>query len=55
MLEDPLAEEILNGHFGAGSRIRVTKKGEELVFDEERGDSEEKVEEKGKPPAKLVR
>ena len=46
MLEDPLAEEILNGHFGAGSRIRVTKKGEELVFDEERGDSEEKVEEK---------
>ena len=46
MLEDPLAEEILNGHFGAGSRIRVTKKGEELVFDEERGDSEGKVEEK---------
>ncbi len=46
MLEDPLAEEILNGHFAAGSRIRVTKKGEELVFDEERGDSEEKVEEK---------
>ena len=46
MLEDPLAEEILNGHFGSGSRIRVTKKGEELVFDEERDDSEEKIEEK---------
>ena len=36
MLEDPLAEEILQGRFGEGSRIRVTKKGEELVFDEER-------------------
>ena len=32
MLEDPLAEEILQGRFGEGSRIRVTKKGEELVF-----------------------
>ena len=36
MLEDPLAEEILQGRFGEGSRIRVTKKGEELVFDDER-------------------
>ena len=45
MLEDPLAEEILQGHFGEGSRIRVTKKGEELVFDEER-ESDEVVEEK---------
>lgn len=36
MLEDPLAEEMLQGRFGEGSRIRVTKKGEELVFDEER-------------------
>ena len=36
MLEDPLAEEILQGRFGEGSRIRVTKKGEELVFDAER-------------------
>ncbi len=36
MLEDPLAEEILQGRFGEGSRIRVTKRGEELVFDEER-------------------
>ena len=44
MLEDPLAEEILQGRFGEGSRIRVTKKGEELVFDEERreGVGEEK-------------
>ena len=31
MLEDPLAEEILQGHFGPGSRVRVTKKGEEPV------------------------
>ncbi|MCY3792140.1 MAG: ATP-dependent Clp protease ATP-binding subunit [Gemmatimonadetes bacterium] len=44
MLEDPLAEEILQGRFGEGSRIRVTKKGEELIFDEERreGVGEEK-------------
>ena len=35
LLEDPLAEEILQGRFGEGSRIRVTKKGEALVFDEE--------------------
>jgi ATP-dependent Clp protease ATP-binding subunit ClpC len=47
MLEDPLAEEILNGRFGQGSRIRVTKKGDELVFDEER-DSDEVIEEKKK-------
>jgi ATP-dependent Clp protease ATP-binding subunit ClpC len=46
MLEDPLAEELLHGNFGSGSRIRVTKKGEELVFDEERDDAEEKIEEK---------
>ncbi len=38
MLEDPLAEEILQGRFGEGSRIRVTKRGGELVFDEERRD-----------------
>jgi ATP-dependent Clp protease ATP-binding subunit ClpA len=47
MLEDPLAEQILQGHFGEGSRIRVTKKGDELVFDEER-DSDEAIEEKKK-------
>ena len=46
MLEDPLAEDILNGKFGEGSRIRVTKKGEQLVFDEERDSSEKKAEEK---------
>ena len=45
LLEDPLAEEILQGHFGDGSRIRVTKKGDTLVFDDER-DSNEAVEEK---------
>jgi len=35
LLEDTLAEEILHGRFGDGSYIRVTKKGEELVFDDE--------------------
>jgi ATP-dependent Clp protease ATP-binding subunit ClpC len=49
LLEDPLAEEILQGNFPQGSRIRVTKKGEALVFDEER-DAAEVVEEK-KPEA----
>ena len=36
LLEDPLAEEILQGRFVDGSRVRVTKKGEALVFDDER-------------------
>ncbi|MFA6109215.1 MAG: ATP-dependent Clp protease ATP-binding subunit [Candidatus Latescibacterota bacterium] len=45
LLEDPLAEEILQGRFGPGSRIRVTKKGEVLVFDDER-ESGEAVEER---------
>lgn len=49
LLEDPLAEEILQGRFTEGSRIRVTKKGDALVFDEER-DTAEAVEEK-KPEA----
>ena len=47
MLEDPLAEEILQGRFGEGSRIRVTKRGEELVFDEERRvDTSERIKKK---------
>ena len=47
MLEDPLAEEILQGRFGEGSRIRVTKRGEELVFDEERReDTSERMKKK---------
>ena len=45
LLEDPLAEEILQGRFGDGSRIRVTKKADALIFDEER-DTSEAVEEK---------
>ena len=45
LLEDPLAEEILQGRFPDGSRIRVTKKGDALVFDDER-DAAETVEEK---------
>ena len=47
MLEDPLAEEILQGRFGEGSRIRVTKRGQELVFDEERRvDTSERMKKK---------
>ncbi|MCC7262517.1 MAG: ATP-dependent Clp protease ATP-binding subunit [Candidatus Latescibacteria bacterium] len=45
LLEDPLAEEILHGRFGEGSRVRVTKKGEVLVFDDER-ESADSVEDK---------
>jgi len=45
LLEDPLAEEILQGNFQEGSRIRVTKKAETLIFDDER-ESSEVVEEK---------
>jgi ATP-dependent Clp protease ATP-binding subunit ClpA len=45
LLEDPLAEEILQGNFEEGSRIRVTKKAETLIFDDER-ESSEVVEEK---------
>ena len=45
LLEDPLAEEILHGRFGEGSRVRVTKKGEVLIFDDER-EAAETVEDK---------
>jgi ATP-dependent Clp protease ATP-binding subunit ClpC len=45
LLQDPLAEAILQGNFADGSRIRVTKKGDALVFDEER-DARETVEDK---------
>ena len=41
LLEDTLAEEILSGTFGEGSYIRVTKKGEELVFSDEREASDQ--------------
>ncbi len=34
LVEDPIAEEILRGTFSDGSRIRVKKKGDELVFEE---------------------
>jgi ATP-dependent Clp protease ATP-binding subunit ClpC len=47
LLEDPLAEEILQGRFLEGSRIRVTKKGEILVFEEER-EAREVVDDKKK-------
>ena len=32
LLEDPLAEEIIGGNFKAGSRVKVTRKGETLAF-----------------------
>ena len=35
MIEDPLAEEILQGRFGPGSRIRCSKKGDALAFTQE--------------------
>lgn len=32
MLDDPLAEEILKGRFSSGSEVRVSKRGDGLVF-----------------------
>jgi ATP-dependent Clp protease ATP-binding subunit ClpA len=32
MIEDPLAEEILQGRFSSGSEVRVSKKGDSLNF-----------------------
>ena len=49
LLEDPLAEEILQGTFGDGSRIRVIKKGDGLVFDEEVVSGEVTEEKKEEP------
>ncbi|MBD3236084.1 MAG: AAA domain-containing protein [Candidatus Eisenbacteria bacterium] len=40
-IEDPLSELVLRGKFGAGSVIRVTKKGEDLGFEEDRSASEQ--------------
>ncbi|MEE2657545.1 MAG: ATP-dependent Clp protease ATP-binding subunit [Candidatus Latescibacterota bacterium] len=51
LLEDPLAEEILQGHFGEGSRIRITKKADALAFDDEREVGEAVGEEKKGEPA----
>ena len=51
LLEDPLAEEILQGNFGEGSRIRVTKKGDALVFDDERDATAAETAEEKKPEA----
>jgi ATP-dependent Clp protease ATP-binding subunit ClpC len=33
-VEDPLAEEILQGRFGPGNEVRISKKGDSLVFSE---------------------
>ncbi len=35
MVEDPMAEEIIQGRFSAGSKIRITKKGDGLNFIDE--------------------
>ena len=33
MVEDPLAEEIILGHFTDGSKVRISKKGNDLAFE----------------------
>ena len=45
MIEDPLAEEIIMGHFADGCKVRVSKKGDTLSFE---GDSIAKEESKDK-------
>ena len=32
LLEDPMAEELLSGNFKEGSKVKVSRKGEQLVF-----------------------
>ena len=49
LLEDPLAEEILQGRFSDGSKIRVTKKGDSLIFDDERKNVDVVEEQEGEP------
>ncbi len=47
MVEDPLAEEMLLGKFSPGSRVKISKKGDELVFSEVQKDNlDEEVEDK---------
>ena len=46
MVEDPLAEEILQGRFGTGSSIRISKKGDALNFLDGNGADTEPVDEK---------
>ena len=45
MIEDPLAEEIIMGHFADGCKVRVSKKGDTLSFE---GDAIAKEESKDK-------
>ena len=45
MIEDPLAEEIIMGHFADGCKVRVSKKGDTLSFE---GDAIAKQESKDK-------
>ena len=40
LLEDPLAEEVLRGHFPEGTRILVSLEGEEIAFKTERIEAE---------------
>ena len=45
LVEDPLAEDILQGRFTEGSKIRVSKKGGGLQFVDEASASDEGVDE----------
>ena len=47
MIEDPLAEEILQGGFVDGSKIRVSKKGDTLQFVDENPSKDKAVDEEG--------
>ncbi len=52
MIEDPLAEEIIMGHFADGCKVRVSKKGDTLSFE---GDAiaKEKSKEKSKDTTEI--
>ncbi len=45
MVEDPLAEDILQGRFREGSKIRITKKGDGLNFVDENAEDTDSVDE----------
>ena len=44
MVEDSLAEEILQGRYTSGSEVRISKKGDTLQFVDANGDSEPPVD-----------
>jgi ATP-dependent Clp protease ATP-binding subunit ClpC len=45
MIEDPLAEEILQGRFREGSKVRITKKGDGLNFVDENAVGADSIDE----------